>query len=245
MKNIKTLLIVVFAIILTSCQFTEEITIHKNGSGKYKLSIDMSEMMGAMDGMEQNDSIKKEPEKVDSIFYMKELIEANKDSISKLSKEERASLEAIKDLKMRIQMDEEKGKMLMDFIVDFKKLSELDAIKRKIDKAQQLQDNNGKEGENVENHEVKYSYNKKKFVRKVIMKELSPEEQELYDKNLKDSKMFLSGSKYKLIYHFPKKIKNVNFQETQFSENHKTMTIEVAMDSLTKNPQLLNLEVTF
>ncbi len=245
MKNFRFLFSLVLAIILTSCQFTEEITIHKNGSGNYKLSVDMSAMMSTMNGIKQNDSIKKETEKIDSIFYMREIIEANKDSISKLSESEKASLEAIKDLKMHIQMDEEEGKMLMDFIVDFKNIAELDAIKKKVEKAQQLQDNNGKEGESVDNHEVKYSFNKKKFTRKVIMKELSFEEQELYDKNLTESKMFLSGSTYKLIYHFPRKIKKVNFSEVQFSADRKTISIEVAMDSLTKNPQLLDFEVTF
>ena len=245
MKNSKLLIIAFIAIVLTSCHFTEEITLKRNGSGIYKLNVDMSAMIGAMDGMAQNDSIKKEPKKMDSVFYMKEIIKLHKDSISKLSKAEKASLEAIKDLKMRIQLNEETGKMLMDFIVDFKNLSELDDIKKKVEKAQQLQDNKGSDEKKIENHEVRYFYNKKKFIRKVIMKDLPMEDQERYEKELKKSDMFISGSIYRLVYHFPKKIKNVNFPNVQFSKNRKTMTIAVEMDSLTKNPQLLNLEVTF
>ena len=88
-------------------------------------------------------------------------------------------------------------------------------------------------------------FKKKKFERKVVMKELSSEEQEKFEKNQEEYNMFLTGSKYKLIYNFPKKIKNVNFPDAQFSANRKTLIIEVDMDSLLKNPQLLDLKVTF
>ncbi len=245
MKNLRYLFIALIAIVITSCQFTEEITINKNGSGNYKLNVDMGGMMDAMNGMEKNDTIQKEYEKIDSIFYMKELLEANKDSISKLSDSERKTIEALKDMKMHIKMDEEKGEMLIDFILDFKNISELDNIKQKVEKAQQLQDNKGKEDASVENHEVMYSYNKRVFERKVIMKDLTAEEQESFDKNMAQGSMFLSGSKYKLIYHFPKKIKKVNYSDAQFSDDHKTLIIEVEMDSIIANPKLLDLEVIF
>ena len=77
------------------------------------------------------------------------------------------------------------------------------------------------------------------------MKKLSPEEQEKFEKDQEEYNMFLAGSKYKLIYNFPKKIKKVNFPDAQFSANRKTLIIEVDMDSLLENPQLLDLKVTF
>ncbi|HIP49313.1 MAG TPA: hypothetical protein EYG92_10165 [Lutibacter sp.] len=245
MKKIAYLLILFISISFTSCQFTEEITLNKNGSGQYKLNMDMSAMMGAMSEMGENDSIKKEKEKIDSTFYFKDIIEQNKDSIAQLSKDQQEALEALKDLKMHIHLDEEKGEMLYDFILDFKNLSELDNIKSKVEKAQKLQDNKGDSEESIENHDIFYSYTKKHFTRKVVMKDLTAEEQESYNAKMEESKMFLGGSMYKLIYHFPKKIKNVNYKDAQFSSDHKTMTIEVAMDSLTKNPMLLDLKVDF
>jgi len=246
MKNISYVIILFIGIFFTSCQFTEEITINKNGSGQYKLNMDMSAMMGGIGEMgSQNDSIKKEKEKIDTTYYFKDLIEQNKDSIAKLSEKERSSLEALKDIKMHIHLDEEKGEMQYDFILDFKDLSELDNIKTKIERAQKIQDNKGDTEESLENHEIVYSYSKKQFTRKVIMKNLTTEQQETYDAKMEESKMFLGGSMYKLIYHFPKKIKKVNYKEAQFSSDHKTMTIEVSMDSLTKNPMLLDLKVNF
>lgn len=245
MKNISILLVLLSLISLASCQFTEEITIDENGSGKYKLNIDMSMMMDAMKGMENNDSIKKEPEKIDSTFYMKEIIEQHKDSIANLTDAEKESLKAIENLQMRIQMDEEKNTMLMDFMLDFKDLSELDEIKEKVKKAQQLQDKKGQKEENVENHEVKYSYVNDVFKRSVTMKKLTDKEKASYEKTMGQAEMFLSGSMYKIIYHFPKKIKAVSFPDVKYSDDHKTMTIAVAMDSILTNPKILDFEVKF
>ena len=205
----------------------------------------MGAMMNSMSGMQNNDSIKKAPEKMDSIINMKDLLELKKDSISKLSKADREIINAVKDMKMRVRVDEEKSAMAMDFMLDFKNISEIDDIRKKIEKAQQIQENKGESKEQIENHEVHYFFKKKKFERRVVMKEFSPEEQENFEKNQEEYNMFLTGSMYKLIYNFPKKIKTVNFPEAQFSANRKTLIIEVAMDSLLKNPQLLDLKVTF
>ena len=245
MKKLHLLFIALLSILITSCQFTEEITINKNGTGKYNLNVDMGGMMSSMSGLKENDSIESEPEKLDTIIHIKDILEMKKDSISKLSTADKEILNAIGDMKMQIRMDEAKDVMLMDFILDFKNISEIDDIRKKMEKAQQIQENKGEDKEQIENHVVEYSFNKKKFERKVIMKELTAEEQEKFDENQGQYNMFLSGSKYKLIYNFPKKIKKVNYPNVTYSSNHKTMIIEVNMDSLLKNPQLLDLKVTF
>lgn len=245
MKNLQFLFITFLAIVITSCQFTEELTINKDGSGNYNLNVDMGGMMSSMSGMKENDSIKTEPEKVDTIINMKDVLEMKKDSISKLSASDKEIINAVKDMKMRVRIDEEKDMMLMDFTLDFNNISDLDDIRRKIEKAQQIQDNKGEDKEPLENHEVQYSFKKKKFERKVIMKDLTPEEQELFEKNQEEYNMFLVGSKYKLIYNFPRKIKTVNYPDVAYKNNRKTMIIEVEMDDILKNPQLLDLKVTF
>ncbi len=245
MKIVHLLFIAFLSILITSCQFTEEITINKNGSGKYNLNVDMGGMMSSMSGLKENDSIKSEPEKLDTIIHIKDILETKKDSISKLSAADKEIINAIGDMKMQIRMDEAKNIMLMDFILDFKNISEIDDIRKKMEKAQQIQENKGEDKEQIENHVIEYSFNKKKFERKVIMKELTAEEQEKFEENQGQYNMFLSGSKYILIYNFPKKIKKVNYPNVKYSSNHKSMTIEVDMDSLLKNPQLLDLKVTF
>lgn len=245
MRTIQFFIVTITILLITSCQFTEEITFNKDGSGKYNLNVDMGGMMNSLNDFADNDSIKKESEKIDSIIVIKDILELKKDSIKQLSVADKETINAIKDMKIRVRIDEDKELMLMDFMLDFKNISEIDDIRKKIEKAQQIQENKGENKEQIENHEVHYSFKKKKFERKVIMKELTPEEQELFDKNQSEYNMFLTGSMYKLIYNFPKKIKKVNYPNAKFSNNRKTLLIEVEMDSLLKNPQLLDLKVSF
>jgi len=242
MKIIQFLFIALLT--LASCQFTEEITIAKNGSGIYNLSIDMSAMASAMKDMKPNDSIKK-TQRVDSTFYMKDIMKVHKDSIAKLTTAEQQALKEIEALKMHMLMDEEKGEMRLDFSLDFKNISELQNIRKRIEKAQQLQKNKGKSEEDITNHNITYTYTKKRFSRNVNMKNLNTKEQEAYNLKMEETAMFLSGGSYKLIYHFPDKIKDVNYADAQFSKDHKTLIIEVDMDSLSKNPKLLDLEISF
>lgn len=245
MKKIQLLTAALILLFLTSCQFTEEITFNKNGSGDYNLKIDMSEMLKGMGGM-KNDSIQKEPEKVDSTVYFKDIIALKKDSIAKLSKADQESLEALKDLKLHIHMDEAKEEMVMDYMLDFTNVSQLNDIQKKIEKAQQVQDNKGAAAsKEVTNHKIEYFYSKKKFARRVTMIDLSEEDQKQFDKNQEQLGMFMNGSTFKLIYNFPKRIKNVSFADANFSDDRKTLFIEVSMDSLSKNPKLLDFEVLF
>ena len=246
MKYLNYILTAIIAIAIASCQFTEEITINKDGSGEFKFSMDMSQMISMSKNMgTNNDSIEKEYEVIDSTFFMKNLLEEHKDSLKNLSKEELRSLEAIKDLKMHMLIDEKKGKMMIDFIQDFDDISEIENMQNKINKAQELQKGKMKEGEDVQDHDITYSYKRKSFKRIVKMRTLSEEDQAKADEQIESFGSFLSGSEYKLIYHFPKKIKEISYKGAQFSEDRKTVTIVVDMDSLTKNPRLLDFDISF
>lgn len=243
MKKITELFIVLITITtLTSCQFTERININEDGSGKYSLEMDMSAMMSAMKQM--GDSIKpnEEMKVLDTVILFKDILEEKKDSISQLSKEDQASLKAIEDLKIHMMVDEKKNKMVSDFIYDFKSISDLANIQEKISKAQSVKD--GKKNDTpASDSDVLYSYNGKKFIRKVIKKKMSDEEKEAYKKSMEQSASFLDGSSYKLEYHFPKTIKSTTYEGATFSADKKTMYIQADMKAITENPKLLNFEV--
>ena len=227
---------------LTSCMFTEELSINNDGSGTYAFKMDMSQMMESMKEMSNKDSIK-EPEVLDTIVFFKDILEEKKDSISKLSKNEQSLLKGLEDLKLHMQVDEKKGKMLMDFVMDFKDISELKDMQNKIAKAQALSD--GKEQDNSlkSKADVDYSFDGKTFRRKVIMKELSEEKLQEVDRSIKQSSSFLEGTMYKVIYHFESEINNVSFKGAIISNDKKTLTIEVPLDSVMKNPKWLDFEV--
>lgn len=244
MKNISNYIILLITIsLLTSCQFTERININDDGSGKYALEMDMSAMISSMKQM--GDSLKSNDEEmktVDTLIYFKDILEEKKDSISKLSKEDQASLKAIKDLKIHMLVDEKNDKMITNFIYDFKSINELANMQEKISKAQSITE--GKQNSApATDTEVKFSFSGNKFTRKVIKKKMTAEEKEAYKKSLEQSASFLDGSLYKLEYHFPKAIKSTTYKDAKFSNDRKTLFIVVDMKKITENPNILDFEV--
>ena len=243
MKKITNLIFIfITTVTLTSCQFTERLDIKENGSGVYSLEMDMSAMMGAMKQMGDSTKTDEDLKVMDTVIRFKDILEEKKDSIAKLSKEEQASLKALEDLKIHMMVDEKKGKMVSDFIFEFNSINELGNIQEKITKAQSVKDGKEKDAPSTDT-EVKYSYNGKKFTRKVIKKKMTAEEKEAYKKSMEQSASFLDGSSYKLIYHFPKAIKSTTYKGATFSDDRKTMYIQTDMKNITENPKLLEFEV--
>ena len=227
---------------LNSCMFTEELYIKNDGSGQYSFKMDMSEMMESMKDMSNRDSLK-EPEILDTIILFRDLLEEKKDSIRKLSDNEKASLEAIQDLKLHMQVDEKNSKMLLDFGLDFENVSDLKNMQEKISKAQALNENKNEDNDLKSKADVEYSFDGKIFRRNVIMRDLSDEKLQEVERSIKQSSSFLDGSIYKIIYHFESKIKSVSIKDAKISKDKKTLTIEVPLDSVMKNPKWLDFEV--
>ena len=243
MKKLTNFIILFITLItLTSCQFTERIHINENGSGVYSLEMDMSAMMGAMKQMGDSIETTEDMKVIDTIILFKDIIAEKKDSIAKLTKEEQETLKAIEDLKIHMMVDEKNNKMISDFIFEFNSISELENIHERISKAQSLKDGDENNAPTSDS-EVKYSYNGKKFTRKVEKRKLSPEEKEAYKKSMEQSASFLDGSSYKLEYHFPKAIKSTTYKGALFSDDRKTMYIQADMKTITENPKLLDFEV--
>lgn len=242
--KIKNILLFLVSITLISCVFTEELHIKKNGSGSYAFKMDMSKMMVAMNEMgSENDSIKKEPEKIDSVMYFKDILEEKKDSVAKLSKEEQEILKSLEDLKIHLKMDEEKNEMSMDFLFDFNNLNELKNMNDRVQKAQAMSDKKQQKSNFQSNTNVEYSYNKKTFTRKVTLKDLSKEELEEYEKNIKQASSMFDETVYRIVYHFENKIKSVSVEGAKISDDRKTLTIEMPMDTIMKNPFMLDFKV--
>ncbi|MEM0933570.1 MAG: hypothetical protein AAGJ12_13965 [Bacteroidota bacterium] len=109
-----TVLVVVFAV---SCNFTEEMTIKEDGSGRLSINFDGSELMG-MAGDEIMKNNKEKP--IDSLISFKDMLEEKKDSISQLSTEDQAKLKKLEPFKMHMVMNPETKEMKFDLFSDFK-----------------------------------------------------------------------------------------------------------------------------
>lgn len=123
-KRVYSILLVTCITIFYSCLDTEEkITINKDNSGSYTLTLDMGKMFQLMDQMggEKKDS-SKIPEKKDSTIYFK----AFTDTSSTLTVKEK---EMFRDGNMRVQVDEAAKEMKVTLHFPFKNISQLPALK--------------------------------------------------------------------------------------------------------------------
>src|SRR5690606_28195076 len=230
------------SVFLTSCQFSENIYINDDGSGKMSLVFDGSELM-KMGG----DSTQTSEKAIDSILVFKEFLKEKMDSIAQLSKEEQESLKSLENFTMHTKIDPESQEMKVDMFTDFKNVEELQDVMAAMSKANSL----GKDEEDEDNPfssfgnstatEMEYSFKKGVFKRKatIVDKELH---QQALD-SIGEAEMMFASSSYVLNYHFPRPIKSVSNENALFSADKKSFRLEISFLEYLKNPEVLHLEV--
>ncbi|MFD2099590.1 hypothetical protein [Flagellimonas iocasae] len=242
MKKIQILALALIAVFTYSCNFTEEIHLQEDGSGKLSINFDGSELM-EMAG----DQMMKENEKpIDSIISFKKLLEEKHDSIAELSPEEQAKLKKLEPFYLHMIMNPEDKVMKFDLFSEFKDVNEVNDAFNTFREASLMGPKSQPEQAtpvpmSEQSTEVTYAFSKNTFSRtaKIV-------DQELFQQNidsLQGTEMFLSGSTYTLKYHFPRKVKSTTVEEATFSADGKTMIYEVSFLEMMKDPKLLDIEV--
>src|SRR5690554_2438717 len=104
--KLKLCVVLAAVFLFASCQFTETMVIHADGSGSMSMELNLDQMIVMTQGM----SDKQETFSMDTLVWVKDLMEEYKDSIAQLPKEEQRRL---KDLNLekyniRINADSEK-----------------------------------------------------------------------------------------------------------------------------------------
>jgi len=248
MKFFKFLAFAALGVFMTSCNFTETMTLNEDGSGKMSVFFDGSDLM-AMGGEKLAES---DSTSIDSIIDFKDFIEEKRDSINALSPEDREKIMRLERFKMHIIMDPVSQKMTFDMFTDFDDVSDANDILEGFDQLDTFMGNGGEEEEeddnapelpvsNDEKVSVKYSFKKGVFKRDAYV-----ENAEKYKKqtdSLESMAMFFGSSKYKLQYTFPRKIKATNREEATFSADGKTVYYEVGFMDYLKDPNVLDIEV--
>jgi len=236
MKHI--LLIISFILLtLTSCQITEKIYFEENGSGKYNIEIDMSEMMKSLGELNSEKKIDSNYVAKDSIVRFSEMLVKHKDSIAKLPKEKREQLEKIKDIVMIFHEDKNKNELSVSITGAFKNASELSELQYLLNETQD------EKKKIPSKSDVKYSFKNNKFSRKSTVKKLNKEELAKYNESMKGFDMFLSGTTYNLEYHFPKPIKNASIKEATFSADKKTLYLKKSINDFINKPNAFDFDV--
>ena len=251
MKQLFTLVGCAFALLFTSCQFSENIYINEDGSGKMEFSMDASEMMEMVAQMGDGESAKGMDKAMDSTIVFKDFIEEKRDSIATLSGDEQKKIRSLEDFTMHMMMDPETKKMLFDLSREFKSAGELEDMFKAMNNFSNLQGQGGSPTNSASSPfasmgndgstEVSYAFDGTTFRRsaKIIDKETH---QTAVD-SLGEAEMMFGASKYKINYHFPRAVKSFSKEGAMYSEDRKTVTFEVGFLDVLKDPELLDFEV--
>lgn len=248
----KQLLFLLFSVLtLTSCTFTENISINENGTGKFSIVVDGSSLM-AMAGDQLGSQMGAEAAKdIDTTFTFKQILEAKKDSISQLSPEVQKELKKLENFVVMTKMNTSKNEFLMTLATDFKNVNELQDMMQTVNALQKLDKNSESAtalpfptdfGNN--NSTLSYAYNGNKFTRKATI-DFQKVKEETEDTSAEMMNMVFASSQYIVKYNFPKKIKKVSNTNALFSEDRKTVTVQYSFTDYMENPEKLNFEVEF
>ncbi|MFK7810716.1 MAG: hypothetical protein AB8F74_23105 [Saprospiraceae bacterium] len=220
MKNLKYFMVFTLMIVMTSClDIMEELTMKKNGSGKYILTLDMSSMMeeGMRDmlkGMAQQegegDFMSEMPSEMDTMIYFN-----NADDTLKAKFQHPEILEKIA---IRTQISESKELMKMTFALDFDKLKEVDYFLADLDKLQG--DGGGLPGvggggglfPTASEDNPLFKLKKRKLSRSIPEKS---EDLNMEGEELSMMKMFFSDAAYTTVYNMPGKIKKTSMKNAE------------------------------
>ncbi len=227
---------------LFSCNFTEDLYLKEDGSGKISINFDGSQLME----MAGDEMMKKEEKAMDSIISFKEFLEEKKDSIANLPESEQAKLKRLENFKMHMLMNPEKKEMKFELFTQFNSVDELTDLFASMKDAGALQQGasaapDGPLNESGEATDVAYSFKGNSFSRvtSILDEELLKQTVDSLDQ----MKMFLAGSTYTLRYHFPKKIKSISLEKALLGQDGKSFELEVDFLEYMKNPKVLDVEV--
>ncbi|MAB50116.1 MAG: hypothetical protein CMC05_15960 [Flavobacteriaceae bacterium] len=262
----KVFLIIVFACFIASCNVTESIVFNQDGSGEFLATYEMGEAIKAMSvamGGDENKEKKEGGEIMDTTIVFADIMETYKDSVAALPEEKRLAMEAVKDMYMRMQINEDEGVMSFGMGMQFESIDDLKDIRKKLKKIQSLnsqgdQVNAMKENSPLgnfmgnENNDVAYIYTTDGFSRMTSIK--LPDEatedaiDELFDETDESNQQFLEyfeGSFYNVKLTFPKAVKSIDVEGAEFSDDRKTVTYKTNWVEYLKNPKLLDVNVKF
>jgi hypothetical protein len=122
MKFMKNLLVLLCLFCLASClDIKDETEIREDGSGTFISTLDMSQLVDMMSAMGGEEFEKRKNEKIDSVIYYKDNIDAAKN----LTPEEKSLL---KGATARVKMNFEKKQFFLKFNAPFKNMAELQKL---------------------------------------------------------------------------------------------------------------------
>jgi len=228
MRKIIVFLLVGSLFSLTSClDFLEEFYLNKDGSGKYIMTIDMSElfnnpfMKSALEEQAKKDGAEDIPLEQDSVMYYRDMFQEGMLSSTEQN--------LIKDLSLHMVMSEEKGTFYIKTEIPFSSFEEYRQInnvlaKLKTDDTDKSEDNLLAEmlgGANPMGDKPRFKLEKRKLIRLPVDNSAIDQAD---DEMMSYMEMLLGEASYKTIYHLPGRVKKTTIPNAVV--DGKTVTVE-------------------
>lgn len=235
-------------IFLTGCYFNENIYFNEDGSGKMRFGFDASEIMKMTDKGEKESNYGKD---VDCTFVFKTVLDQKRDSILKLPKKEQQLLNILEPFSAHMLLDNEENKMVFEMFTNFKTADELKDMLMVLNTANNLKGDNETKIKDPDspflpfasgnNIELSYFFENGIFKKNIAI--IDRETQKQLNDSLEKMAFMYASSKYKVEYHFPKRIKSISNDNAKFSVDGKTVFIEYGLMDYMTNPEIMNLEI--
>ncbi|GAA4236279.1 hypothetical protein GCM10022291_20250 [Postechiella marina] len=253
-----SILFFIFLLIFVSCTVKETIVFNNDGTGNYLISYNMANAMKQMQGVlsQPNTKGNNKGKVVDTLVVFKEIIETYKDSVAALPEEKRLALEAVKDMYMKMNVDEEKGILDLGIGLNFNSIEELKGIEKKIEKVRSLNSQNNQVsaiksasplGKYMGNDDgnVSYTLSNKTFSREAIFENLESAQEVAFDEGDKEFATYFENAFYIIEYTFPKKIKSYSKEGAQLSNDRRTIKFQSNWLDFIKKPKTLDIVIKF
>ncbi len=254
MKNLyQIILFSIITVVLTSCEIVQETKFEEDGSGKYTMGFDMSELMkmgGDKFKSKEGSAAKKQ---VDTVIDFAKFLEEKKDSIKKLSKEDRKKLEELEDLKIAIKSDTVTSTFTMKIEYDFEDLKDLATISQKLKDANVKEldklsgKTGGKEGKgdfpNISDM-MDIEFDSSHFSAKINAKTLADAEKKK-DTTMTEDNPMADLIRFKVRYVFPHKIKSVSNENARILSDFKGIEFSANLFDTNENPHYFDVDIDF
>lgn len=261
MNRFTLVIIFVYLIVFTSCTVKETIVFKEDGTGNYLISYDMASAMKHMkdafaDSNTKTKKVNKKGKVVDTLMVFREIMETYKDSVATLPEEKRLALEAVKDMYMKMKVDEDNEVFDFGIGLNFSSIDELKGIEKKIQKARSLNSQNSQvdvmksssplgKFMGSDDNSVTYSFSNNSFSRATNFSNLDTEQEVAFDEADVEFTKYFENAEYIIEYTFPKKIKSYSVEEAQLSEDKRTIKFKSNWLNFIKKPKSLDIVIKF
>jgi len=150
MKRIVYITLIAMSLVLGSCDVQERIVFNEDMGGSFESIIDLSTML-TMAKANAPANAESKNQDIDTLIVFNEILETYKDSIATLPQEEKDKIEALKDMSMKMRVNEDDGEMKIVIAKNFKEFKDLERVSYDMEKAFESAKNTTEDGAKASN----------------------------------------------------------------------------------------------